>query len=39
MHIEKGVNPWRKRSKTPIEVKPLENINKNPQTFPEISFM
>ena len=26
-----------KRSKTPSEVKPVENINKNPQSFLEIS--
>lgn len=30
LHKEEGVVPRRKRSKTPNEVKTIENVNKNP---------
>ena len=37
MYKEKKVIDRGKRTKTLSEVKPVTNINKNPQSFPEIS--
>ena len=38
LHKEEGVVPRRKRSKTPNEVKAIENVNKDPQCFIGISL-
>ena len=38
-HEKEGCNQYKEKNKTVNEVKPIENINKNPHSFQEISHI